>query len=503
MNIPNHEILSEISRGALTTVYKARHLNLDRLVLLKVLNKQWLGEKDLLDRFRREARISARLQHKNIVNVYDFKVSDSLVYISLEYVEGQPLSEYIRANMPVSVSRAKSILLDILNALDYAHKNGVTHRDIKPANIMLDANLLARLTDFGLASFADAPTVTEQGQSMGTPAYMPPEQIQGKSAGPQGDLYSLGVTLFETLAGENPFQKENVAATLQNILNGKTPDIRTFRKDVPDEFAEILHDMMAPNPNDRAQTAGELIQRSTTAAPSPQTHTSRKTNKRLSALVLFLLVALTSWFLWPDKQAPEILPVIPANSGSAQTTEKKQENVKNKPVEKIVTPAKKTPLSQSNVPIAVPKDKHLPAAATHGFLFVNCSPWAKVMIDGDSVDITPMQQQIRLSVGRHALRLENPGFKPYEKTIRVKAMQHDTIMARLEPAIGYVMIRVSPWAKLYINDHYKEDTPLSAPLPIAGGRAIIRLVNPTLGTIIDTINVKPGETIERHFSFLK
>jgi len=502
MKIPNHEILSEISRGALTTVYKARHLNLDRLVLLKVLNKQWLGERDLLNRFRREARISARLQHKNIVNVYDFKVSEELVYISLEYVEGQSLLDYIKANKPVSVSIAQSILKDILNALDYAHKNGVTHRDIKPANIMLDAKLQARLTDFGLAAFADAPAVTEQGQSMGTPSYMPPEQIQGEAAGPQGDLYSLGVTVFETLAGTNPFQKENVAATLQYVLNAQTPNIQTFRDDVPEALVKILRDMMAPNPKARPQTAGEIIQRCPDIS-GHQKAESRKEKKGAYSIALLILAALISWFFWPDKKTPETLPPAPAAATHALNTDKNQDKAGNKHVVKTMKPQKKPTLSPKSTPKVALKTMPISAATGNGFLFVSCSPWAKVMIDGDSVDITPMQRQIRLSAGTHRLRLENPGFKSYEKTIRVKAMQSDTVRARLQPVVGYVMIKVSPWAKLYINDHYKEDTPLSAPLPIAGGRAIIRLVNPTLGTIIDTINVKPGETIERHFSFLK
>ncbi len=154
MKIKNHEIISEINRGSLTTVYKAKHLNLDRLVLLKVLNQQWLNEKDLLARFKREAQISARLNHPNIVNVYDFEISADLVYISMEFVQGKPLDEYIKNNNPVSWTTIENIVLNILSALEYAHKNKVIHRDIKPGNILLDEKLNARLTDFGLAALS-------------------------------------------------------------------------------------------------------------------------------------------------------------------------------------------------------------------------------------------------------------------------------------------------------------------------------------------------------------
>ena len=167
MKIKNHEIHHEISRGALTTVYKARHLNLDRPVLLKVLNRQWLDQRDLLERFRREARIAGSLRHPGIVSVYDFEILPDLVYISMEYVDGQTAADYVKSQQPIPFEKIKKIFLDLLTALVYAHNKGVIHRDIKPSNILLDKTFNARLTDFGLASLVDVPGVTEQGYSLG------------------------------------------------------------------------------------------------------------------------------------------------------------------------------------------------------------------------------------------------------------------------------------------------------------------------------------------------
>ncbi len=515
MKIKNHEIIAEISRGALTTVYKARHLNLDRPVLLKVLNQQWLGEKDLLDRFRREARISARLQHKNIVNVYDFEVSENLVYISLEFVEGQTLQQYIRDNKNLAFEQILSVFMDLLRALAYAHKSKVIHRDIKPANILLDKTRQARLTDFGLASLADAPEVTSQGQSMGTPAYMAPEQIQGGTASPQSDLYSLGMTIYEMLSGVNPHQKDNIASTLQCVLNNQIPDIRKIRNDIPDSFAELLIAMLSPDPENRPQDAQGVLKQiekfNVSEKESSQTVFKRspKIKFTVQAALFLTVIAAALIIFWPSKNPSDKtqsggIDTLRSESPIIEATKIKTDTALSTQQAEIDRPNKGRPtMNMALNTVKIVKETNAPLIAGKGTLFITCSPWAKVFIDGDSIDVTPMRKPIILEAGAHQLKLENPNYFSHVRKFDITSGKSDTISVSLKPAFGYLSLKVSPWAKLYINGRYREDTPLSGPIVLASGQNIIKLSNPAFRSITDTLYIKPGQTIEKRFTFAK
>jgi serine/threonine protein kinase len=513
MNIKNHEIIHEISRGAISTVYKARHLNLNRPVLLKVLNPQWLGEKDLLKRFKREAQISAHLQHPNIVNVYDFETSDDLVFISLEYIEGKTLSQFIREENPVPFEKAISIFNDLLNALHYAHKKGVLHRDIKPDNILIDKELNAQLTDFGLAAFKDTPSVTEQGQSMGTPAYMAPEQIEGRPANIQTDLYSLGITLFELLTNESPFLKENTAATLQSILSEDVPKLSKVRPDAPEWIAEAVKWLTAKQRNQRPKGASEVIKRFYNKKEK-QDDTPQKTGLG-KPFFYFSAAALIGIFLFyffmpnnlPEQSSNDIQGKTEVIIDTLKTEPQKNELTVEQPITKQISKSDSL-ANKPNKAETIPRNLQVNKTALsikpepgYGTLFIKCSPWAKVILDGDSVDTTPMKQAFRITEGRHQLELSNPNYKSEIRTIEINANSRDTLNIRLKINVGYLIVKATPWAKLFINDVYKEDTPLKNALVLKSGQNILKLVNPNLGTITDTIFVEAGKTIERHFTF--
>ncbi len=500
MNIKNHEILHEISRGAITTVYKARHLNLNRIVILKVLNPQWLREQDLLKRFKREARISAHLNHPNIVNVYDFAIETELVYISLEYVDGVSLEEYIRRHHPLSAEQIVSILTDMARALDYAHGKGVIHRDIKPANILIDENFTARLTDFGLASFQDAPGVTSQGQSLGTPAYMPPELIRGEPAGPQSDLYSLGLTLYEMLSGHPPFRKENTAATLQAVLTETPPDIATLRPETPGWLLELTRRLMDREPRNRPESIGrilDILERETDS--SLPVARQQKRSGRLTTVALLLLLAAGAFYYFPETTPPSLGPPL----SITDTTRNRPDTLLPRSAEKkTARPATESiPVKRDTETKTRPVPGPATPAARTGALYVSCTPWATVMLDGDSLDVTPMKRPLPLSAGSHILELINPNYKSRRFTLDIQAGRTDTLNVRLEPNFAYLMIKATPWARVYINGRYREDTPLEKALIIPAGRNILKLVNPTLGSISDTIHARAGEQLEKHFSF--
>ncbi|RMH61439.1 MAG: serine/threonine protein kinase [Calditrichaeota bacterium] len=501
MNIKNHEIIREIHRGAITTVYEARHLNLDRPVLLKVLNKQWLGEKDLMERFRREARISARLRHPNIVHIYDFEVSGQQVYISMEYVDGIPLSRYIREQGPLTPKQLRKLATDLIAALQYAHAHDVIHRDIKPANILLEKDGTARLTDFGLALFKDTQTLTRHGENVGTPAYMAPELIKGAAADVQSDLYSLGVTLFEACHGAPPFSGDNVAAVFQKVLYEEAPALESLHPESDPSLCRLIHALMSKEPArrpDMAEITSLLNGHNTTAS----TVSSRKPKLQRLLMVIIPLMILAAgliYFLAPSQTAEEEKPTILKSPDTNRVMPKVVNDSltsspgapRNTEPQKRPTLTRKVSESEKNIPLE------------KGALTVICTPWAALFLNGDSIDTTPLKSPLRLMAGNYELTLRNPNYEPYSTTIRIAPGRHDTMRVRLRKAFGYLSIQAVPWAKIYIDGVYRDDTPLARPLTVHSGRIILRLENPGLGSLTDTLHISPGSVVSRRYNLKK
>jgi len=508
MKIRNHEILEEISRGAITTVYKARHLNLDRDVVLKVLNKQWLGEHDLMERFRREARISAHLQHPNIVNVYDFDISDEQVFISLEFVNGYSLHSYLKNNYPLPFDKVLNFFCDILNALKYAHKKGVIHRDIKPSNIMIQNEQVARLTDFGLATLQENSVVTQHGQSIGTPAYMAPEVLQGEAASVKSDLYCLAVSVYEVLAGSLPFIKENPSATIQSVLNDNLPEIEKVIPNLPLWFSALIKKMLNKDPSNRPENAQAVLDiiKANTEIKSAELK-KNPGSKKFKIIIPLAAVLVPLIFFYLDK------PVNPEEKSDSETVSSKidsaviaDEKYKILPVENKPENTKENhaiTIENPKAHVIEKKEEEIakPGENKPGNLFVVCLPWAKVIIDGDTVDTTPMKRSVSLQAGKHTLELVNPNYKTEKFDLEIRENISDTVNVQLQPSFGYLYVNAVPWAKLFINDQYKDDTPMQKPLVVKVGRNIIKLTNPMYKTITDTVFVEAGKTVEKKFTF--
>jgi len=263
MEIKGYTIIREISRGPLTTVYLARQDALEREVFLKVLNVHLKNEPDLLERFRREAKICARLRHPNIVSVFDFGAAGESFYIAMEYLEGKSLSEIVRAYHPLPFEVIVFITQEVARGLAYAHDFGVVHRDIKPANIMIENTGAVKIADFGLATKADLPTVTIQHSAVGTPAYMSPEQASGKEVDKQSDLFSLGATIYEMCSGRSPFLGETLAESVNNVFTHEPLPLHKVRPDIPLWFSQMVEQLLEKDPRKRLSGAEKIIQRIT------------------------------------------------------------------------------------------------------------------------------------------------------------------------------------------------------------------------------------------------
>jgi tRNA A-37 threonylcarbamoyl transferase component Bud32 len=260
--VGKYKIVQHLGRGGMAVVYKGYQEALDRHVAIKLMHSFLSEDQDFLHRFQREARAMAALNHPYIVSVYDFDVEDDTYYIVMEYVSGGTLKEKLEAlaseGQQLSLANTIQTVLEIADALAYAHSRSMVHRDIKPANIMINAEGKAVLTDFGIAKILSGPSYTATGAMIGTPAYMSPEQGQGHPGDERSDLYSLGVLFYQMAAGRLPYDADTPLAVVLKHVNEPIPLLTTFNPNIPPSVQEIIFKSMAKDPNERFQTAHEM-----------------------------------------------------------------------------------------------------------------------------------------------------------------------------------------------------------------------------------------------------
>jgi phosphonate transport system substrate-binding protein len=249
-----YEIHAEIGRGGMGAVYKGYDPMLDSWVAVKVLAPHLLWEEEFVERFIREARTARKLKHPNIVTIYDVGQEAGLYYIVMEYLEGQTLTQEIRRRGPMPLQEVLQILRPLAEALDYAHHRGLVHRDIKPSNIIVDLEGRVTLTDFGVARAVEGTRLTTAGTVLGTPEYMSPEQAQGSGGDPRSDQYSLGVVVYEMLAGKVPFEADSPLALLYKAVHEPLLPISQARPDLPVGVGAVLNRALAKQPGDRYPT---------------------------------------------------------------------------------------------------------------------------------------------------------------------------------------------------------------------------------------------------------
>jgi eukaryotic-like serine/threonine-protein kinase len=327
-------VLGLVAAGGMGEVYRARDAVLEREVAIKVLHPTLAGDSGFVERFRREARSAAGLNHPNVVNVHDWGAVDRVYFMVMEYVRGQSLRDVLNAEGLLAPGTAAEVLLQVLAALDHAHRKGIVHRDVKPENIMLTPEGVAKVTDFGLArAYADGRS-TQTGTVAGTVQYLAPEQLQGEPADPRTDLYSLGVVAYELLTGRVPFEGETQMAIAYRHLRDRVPRASARNPGVPAGIDGWIASMTEKNrelrPESAAEARRDLHAEARTLPSSPtiaelvrvppdaaepdtpdgahaQTVTIRRANARrpkrggsriLAALVVLLGIGAGAWGAW-------------------------------------------------------------------------------------------------------------------------------------------------------------------------------------------------------------
>jgi len=323
-----YEILEQLGGGGTAVVYKGHDRLLQRPVTVKVLRPEFSADEEFVARFQREARAVASLSHPNIVNVYDVGQEGDTHYLVMEYVDGDDLRSIIQREGCLTPPRAAAIALQICEALDHAHQNHIIHRDVKPHNILITKNGLAKLADFGIAREAGGSTLVSSSGLVGSVHYISPEQARGDAADEESDIYSLGIVLYEMLAGSVPFTGANPVAVALKHIQEPPPSLRQRNAMVSQELERIVFRAIAKKPGDRYATARDLAADLKKAIPEgvamadsatmvfePVKERRRRINPRVSIILAAVLVlalagailAFNAYINVPDVEVPNVI----------------------------------------------------------------------------------------------------------------------------------------------------------------------------------------------------
>ena len=319
-----YEILQVLGEGGMAFVYKARDTQLERFVAIKTLKPNYVNQETFVDRFKREAKTAANLNHPNIVQIFDWGIEEE-PYFVMEYIEGDTLTSIISKNKTISLSDILFIGAQVSSGLHAAHQKGLVHRDIKPGNIMITPDGKVKVTDFGIVSLQNEESdITKTGSVLGTASYISPEQAQGKPVSIESDLYSLGTVLYELITGKTPFSGDSPISTATKHLTEKPEKLSTYRKDLPRGVENAILKLLEKATYDRFKSAEDLratLLQQRKMLQSEQTRenlvdlTNPKIKLRFTLPALLLSVGVVIGTIWTLTKVFDGLPV----DGGTQT----------------------------------------------------------------------------------------------------------------------------------------------------------------------------------------
>ena len=415
MEYGRYRIIKELGKGTMGVVYQAHDPQIDRQVALKILRPDRMVSDSYVSRFLKEARAIGRLSHPQIVTIYDVGEDHGTIYIAMEFLTGQSLDAVVRSGR-LTAQQAIEIARQVAEALDYAHRKGIVHRDIKPSNIILTEDNQVKLTDFGIAHIEDASAgqLTQTGEILGTPVYMSPEQVLGKSVDGRSDLFSLGVILYELITARRPFSGNNIAAIFHSITHDSPQPPTASDPFISKELSQLIIKSLAKEPEARFHSGHQmaqaltllLAQQDSIVKESSPVSTSRpKPVALLAGIGLTLALVIGGGFFYFNQHSAT--PMDKANSQGAMTKSALPSDV-------LETRATKT-MSNANEHTATEAvaQSQLQSTAT---LQISTEPLgAQVYVNNLFKGKTPLE--IRLPLGKYELRLNLPDHLEWEAQV--------------------------------------------------------------------------------------
>jgi serine/threonine protein kinase len=433
------EVLEELARGGMGVVFRAREVEVGRSVAIKVLASELGITPRAAERFKREARMVAELEHPNIVPVYRVGQIADILFIAMKFIEGRSLGRILETHGALPVPVVLHVLRSVTRPLAYAHDRGIVHRDVKGDNILIDGDGRVLVSDFGVALRSADANLTIDGTVIGTPAFMSPEQCSGKRAGPQSDQYSLGVVAFQMLAGRVPFDSETLAGFIQHHLFTSHPDLRGARDDVPAELLAMINRALAKDPAQRFASTRDMLS-AIDAVPFSEAD-RRESEEVLRRLALGADVAkLSTRDIRSFSHAPT-MAVAPASRSrrtlglvAAATLVVLGGTVLALARRSVAPPAAAPDTTPTASPLAA--RPQAPRVASGTLRILTTPPDAVILIDGQRVGVGSVIDRA-VPAGRRRIQARAPGYAPYDTIVDVGAgalvnLRRVTLRARSE-----------------------------------------------------------------------
>jgi len=524
--IDNYHILAVLGKGGMGIVYKAKDMALDREVALKMMDASLLRDESFLKRFQSEAKALAKLQNPNIVSVFALRETEMGLCIVMEFVDGYTLADRIRESGALQLEMTLKIFKQLLTALDHAHNAGIIHRDIKPSNVMLTKSDVVKVTDFGLAKIQQVSAATATVGTGGTLFYMSPEQVRGlANVDARGDIYSLGMTLYEAVAGQIPFSTSDTDFSIrQAIVEGRIPPPDKLNRSVSKDLVKVIMKAIEKDPDKRFQTASEMWTalekferngRKTEKKPADETTeppvpTPSPIVRRLvygvAALVILIMVGLALMPLFSPQAA---LLTITSEPGKALVS-LNDEYIGETPIsnhetkqEKLAVRIAKASYQTRDTSFTIEGGQRvsllfvLKPTESEALLKIDTQPrGARVRLNGKDIGSTPVPS-FKVAPGNVAVRLEKDFYLPMDTSFVIEVGQNvnlDIPLVKIEPTMAALILRSEQGVSIFVDGERKaSEANNSGEIQVAGGTHKITFRHPKFGESSESIRLKAGD----------
>jgi len=482
-----------ISVNGPSSVYLARHAKLGRKTFLKVYSGE---DKTVIERFEREAKIVADLNSASIVQIYDFGEADGKFFISMEYVHGQNLAQFLKNGIPEK-DQIIDIAHQIARAVAVLHKKGYIHRDLKPENILISESGRIRLTDFGITLHESLNRVTSTGALLGTPLYMSPEQINNLKLTSSSDVFALGIIFYQLATGIHPFDAPQYGQVFSNILTQKPGSVLQKNPGLPEWFSRLIEDTLEKDLTKRLSNAAEMVSvfgKNDVIDSHKHPLSVNPSSKGKTYGIVFILVLLiiaAGWYYFNTIEPVPPPSPVPASDSTRDSNSVVSPDTTISGTSKAIKTLQGKQSSNITNPIAAKEPSNAPTSFR-----VKTYPWCNVYLNYTLLDKTPMQKEVELTPGKYLLGLQNPGYPSYSDSIVIQPNRLNEVIINLDSVFTRLEIQVVPWGKIYIDGKYVGTSPLQHPLFITREAHWIEIKNNYYKTWNDSIDTSTKSSLQ-------